>query len=373
MTLRSHVLFWALASVLFLAVVWILKDILLPFVVGMAIAYLLGPVVGRMIRAGVPRRLSALLILLSFIALVAVILAMTIPFIYRELVQLAQDLPQYADQVQDHLTPYITWLQNILPVGDLSSFQDTLKNNIGRAFRFGGTLAVSLASGGKAVAGIATFIVLTPIVAFFMMSEWVRITKWIDDMIPRGSYETVRGLLTQIDRKLSGFIRGQLIVSVMLGIAYAIALSLAGLKFGFLIGLMAGFLSIIPLVGSTIGLIVSVVVAWFQSGELSYVGLIAAIFLVGQFLEGNVITPKIMGQSVGLHPLWILFALLAGGSLFGILGMFLAVPVAAIIGVLMAFAVTRYRKSRYYGQIIIPAPLPPEAPAPEDTKAPDVK
>lgn len=380
MTLRAHALFWALATALFLAAVWILKDMLLPFIVGLAIAYLLGPVVTRMIRAGVPRGLAAILILLSFFAVLGLVLAMMIPFIYRELVQLAQDLPRYADQVQDYLTPYISWLQNILPVGDLSSFQDTLKNNIGRAFRFGGTLVVGLVGGGKAVGGFAAFMILAPIVAFFMMEEWVRITKWIDDMIPRGSYDTVRDLLSQIDRKLSGFVRGQLIVSVILGISYAIALSLAGLKFGFLIGLMAGFLSIIPLVGSTIGLIVSVAVAWFQSGEPGYVGMIAAIFLVGQFLEGNIITPRIMGKSVGLHPLWILFALVAGGALFGIVGMFLAVPVAAVIGVLGAFAITQYRKSPYYGQIVLPAPVPPEPRndampdvKPEETKAPDVE
>jgi len=374
MTLRAHALFWVTASVVFLAAVWVLKDMLLPFVVGMAIAYLLGPVVGRMIRAGVPRGLAALLILLSFIVVLSIILALMIPFIYRELVQLAQDLPQYADKVQDHLNPYIAWLQKMLPVGDLTAFQDTLKNNIGRAFRFGGTLAVGLVGGGKAVAGFAAFIVLTPIVAFFMMEEWVRITKWIDDMIPRGSYDTVRNLLSQMDRKVSGFVRGQLIVSVLLGISYAIALTLAGLKFGFLIGLMAGLLSIIPLVGSALGLVVSVAVAWFQSGELNYVGLIAGIFLVGQFLEGNVITPRILGQSVGLHPLWILFALVAGGSLFGIVGMFLAVPVAAIIGVLGSFAIDQYRKSGYYGQIIIPAPVPepPSDTKPEEAALPDV-
>ncbi len=356
MTLRAHALFWLSATTLFLGAVWILKDMLLPFIVGLAIAYLLGPVVSRMIRAGVPRSLAAMSILLSFFAVLSLVLAMMIPFVYRELLQLAQDLPRYADQVQDYLAPYIAWLQSTLPVGDLSSFEDTLQNNIGRAFRFGGTLVVGIVGGGKAVGGFAAFIVMTPIVAFFMMEEWVRITKWIDDMIPRGSYHTVRDLLLQMDRKLSGFVRGQLIVSVVLAIAYAVALSLAGLKFGFLIGLMAGFLSIIPLVGSSIGLIVAVAVAWFQSGAWGYVGIIAAIFLVGQFIEGNIITPRIIGQSVGLHPLWILFSLVAGGTLFGIVGMFLAVPVAAVIGVLGSFAVSQYRKSPYYGQAIVYMP-----------------
>ncbi|HEY8190325.1 MAG TPA: AI-2E family transporter, partial [Micavibrio sp.] len=201
---------------------------------------------------------------------------------------------------------------------------------------------------------------ITPIVAFFMMEEWVRITKWIDDMIPRDSYRTIRDLLTQMDRKVSGFVRGQVTISCVLAIAYAIALSIAGLKFGFLIGLMAGILSIVPMVGSMIGLVVAVLVAWLQSHEWSYVGIIAAIFLVGQFLEGNIITPRIMGKSVGLHPLWILFSLLAGGALFGIVGMILAVPVAAIIGVLAAFAIDRYKSSSYYARDAVPAPKPEE-------------
>lgn len=369
MTLRNHAAFWTASFLVFALTLWVLNDMLLPFVAGMAIAYLLGPIVGRMIRAGVPRSLAALLILLIFFVVVGIVLALILPFVYREAVQLATDLPQYADQVQVHLAPYIEWLQKKLPVGDLSAFQDTLKNNIGKALRFGSSLMMGVASGGKAVAGFATFIVLTPIVAFFMMEEWVRITTWIDDMIPRRSYQTIRGLLSSIDRKVSGFIRGQLLISLVLGIAYAVALSIAGLKFGFLIGLMAGVLSIVPMVGSAIGLVAAVVVAWFQSHEWGYVGIIAAIFLIGQLLEGNVITPRIMGQAVGLHPLWILFALLAGGSLFGIVGMFLAVPVAAIIGVLAAFAIAQYKASPYFGAEPPPAaqlPEPPGGPAPQE-------
>lgn len=350
MTFRGHAVFWAAALVVLMAVIWALGDILLPFIVGAGIAYLLGPLMRRMSQAGVPRTLSALIILGGFFVVATAILALIVPFAYRELVQLTMDLPRYADQVQAHLSPYITLLQDRFQMGDLSGYQETLKNNIGRIFRFGGDMLLRVAGGGHAVVGVVTFVVLTPIVAFFMMEEWVRITKWIDDMIPRVSYTTVRDLLTQIDRKLSGFVRGQVMVSLLLAIIYAVALSLAGLKFGFIIGLMAGVLSIVPLLGSTIGLVTAVGVAWFQTQELSYVGIIAAIFLVGQFLEGNVITPRVMGKSVGLHPLWILFALLAGGALFGIVGMFLAVPVAAVIGVLASFAITQYKISPYYGQ-----------------------
>lgn len=370
MILRSHALFWILATVAFGVTLWVLNDILLPFIVGLAIAYLLGPLVARMIRAGVPRSVAAATILLLFFLVVAAILAVILPFAYREAVQLANDLPLYADKAEAYLMPYIDWIQARFHTGDMSAYQQTLKDNVGRLFKFGGNVVGGLVSGGQAVVGAATFMVLTPFAAYFMMAEWVRITGWIDDMIPRGSYDKIRDLLTQMDRKVSGFVRGQITVSLVLGIAYAVALTLAGLKFGFLIGLAAGLLSIIPLVGSTFGLVVAVTVAWFQSQELSYVAIIAAIFLVGQFLEGNVITPKILGKNVGLHPLWILFALLAGGALFGIVGMLLAVPVAAVIGVLGAFAVKEYKASPYYNSKEKSKILPPETKINQDDNIP---
>jgi predicted PurR-regulated permease PerM len=370
MALRSHALFWILTATGLAAVIWLLNDILLPFVVGLAIAYLLGPFVTRMIKAGVPRAAAAGMILLVFFVVVAVILALILPFAYREAVQLANDLPLYAEKAEAYLTPYIEWVQARFNAGDMSSYQQTLKDNVGKLFKFGGNVVGGLVSGGQAVVGAATFLILTPFAAYFMMAEWVRIIGWIDDMIPRRNYETIRGLLTQMDRKVSGFVRGQIIISLVLAVAYAVALMLAGLKFGFLIGLLAGLLSIIPLVGSTFGLVVAVTVAWFQTQELSYVGLIAAIFLFGQFMEGNVITPKILGKNVGLHPLWILFALLAGGALFGIVGMLLAVPVAAVIGVLAAFAIKEYKESPYYESKTKPKILPSETSLDQDNTPP---
>ena len=357
-TFNYQARFWLFTTAAFLALVWVLGDVLLPFVVGMAVAYLLGPLVGRMIRAGVPRVVAALLILIGFVLAVLAVLAATLPFVYREATQLAANLPAYTAQAQEFLNPYIGWIQERFPAQDMTAYQETLKSNIGKVVTVSGSVLGGVISGGQAVINVGTFIVLTPIVAYFVMAEWVAITRWIDDMIPRPSYTVIRGLLTQIDRKLSGFIRGQVTVSAFLAVLYAVSLSLAGLKFGVLIGLMAGILSIIPLVGSSVGLIVAVLVAWIQSGELGYVALIAAIFLTGQFLEGNVITPRIMGKSVGLHPVWILFALLAGGSLMGIVGMLLAVPVAAVIGVLGGFAIQQYKSSVYYKEPVVIAPPP---------------
>jgi predicted PurR-regulated permease PerM len=353
-SIRNHALFWSLSTVLFLALVWVLRDVLLPFICGMAIAYLLGPVVRRLINLGVPRKSAAVLILGSFSVVLITILALIIPFAYREAVQLAQDLPQLADRVQDHIVPYIQMMQHKFGAGDLTDFQTTIKENMDKVFKVGGTVLVGIIGGGQLIIGTLSFIFITPIVAFFVMEQWVNITRWIDDMIPRRNYEKIRSLLSQMDRKISGFIRGQLLVSFFLGISYAVTLTLAGLKFGFLIGLMTGVLSVIPLVGSTIGLVIALSVAWFQSYSVEYTGVIAVIFFVGQFLEGNIVSPRIMGNAVGLHPVWILLALLSGGALFGLTGMFLAVPVAAVAGVLISFAISEYKKSLFYDNVVDP-------------------
>ena len=345
---KNHLVFWTGAFALFLAFVWLFGDILLPFVLGMAIAYLLNPLVEFLGRHKVPRWIAALIILGLFFVFVITVLALAIPPLYREAAALADAMPGYIEKLPDLIMPYTGWLQDKLGNGHIDSLREALQNNIGKALSVGVGVLGGLASGGQAFAGFISILILTPITAYFMMKDWAAMTGWVDNLLPRGSRDTIRDLLHKIDRKLSGFVRGQLSVAFALGTVYALALTIAGLRFGFLIGLTAGILSIIPLVGSTTGLLASVIVAWLQSGEWGYTAIIAAIFFTGQFIEGHILTPKLLGKSVGLHPLWILFALLAGGSLFGIVGMLLAVPVTASIGVLIGFALSQYKDSPYY-------------------------
>jgi predicted PurR-regulated permease PerM len=180
------------------------------------------------------------------------------------------------------------------------------------------------------------------------MKEWPSIVKWVEDLYPRQHDVVIRQLFNKMDKKISGFIRGQIIVAFSLGLFYAISLTIAGLNYGLLIGFIAGIFSIIPMVGSAIGLVVAVTVAWFDGGDIGYVAIILGIFLVGQFIEGNFLTPKVVGDSVGLHPLWIMFSLMAGGALFGVTGMLIAIPVAAIVGVLSGFFIDQYKLSGFY-------------------------
>lgn len=350
-TVQKQAWFWGGAfAIFFIAFVWVFNGVLTPFVLGIVIAYLLNPLVQYLTRwKYMNRSIVAALILCLFFALLCTVLALLGPPAVRQAGNLIQDAPSYLDTIMQWLDPYIVQIQQMLGDNYPENAKALIKENADKVLAAGGGIAAGLATGGQALAGFATTLVLTPLVAFFMMREWPRITRWVEDLIPRQEEKVIRDLLHQIDRKLAGFIRGQLSVAFLLGIIYAVALSIAGLNYGFLIGLSAGALSIIPLVGSTLGLIVSVAVAWFQTGgDFAYVGIIAAIFVAGQIIEGNVLSPKLLGDSVGMHPLWIIFAVMAGGSLFGILGMLLAVPVAAVIGVFVGFAILQYKNSAVY-------------------------
>ncbi len=345
-----QLIFWtaALAGILFL--IWLFKAMLLPFVLGGAIAYLLNPLVNRLVRLGTKRRVVVLGILGCFLTILITLLAVILPILVREAAGFIDAAPEYAHKIWLMAEPHIVWIQE--KIGQqitADQIQEAMKENIGKALQVGKGVLGGLTTGGLAIVDFLTTILITPVVAYFLMKEWPRVTSYIKDLLPKAHIETITNLTGQIDKKISGFVRGQIMVCFCLGLVYAIALSFAGLNYGFLIGLGTGILSIIPFVGSGLGFITSLVVAYLQTGgDLAFVGIIAAIFLIGQFVEGNVITPKLLGDSVGLHPLWIIFSLMAGGSLLGLLGMFLSIPVAASIGVLAGFMIEQYKNSAYY-------------------------
>ena len=350
MTAKNQIYFWAATFAAFFAFVYLFKSVLLPFVLGGLIAYLLNPLVLAFGKLKINRTIAALIILLVFFTSTTLAIALAAPLLYNQSLQLISDAPDYAVNIWELIQPFIIQVSERLGLESIESvdIKSLITNNSETAADIAKRVLNKIAQGGQAFISAITTIVFTPIVAYFVMKEWVRITSWVEDLLPRDKKETILSLLKQIDMKISGFVRGQVSVALILAVGYAIALSIAGLKYGALIGIAAGLLSIIPMVGSALGLVTSVVVAYFQSFDLSYTAIIAAIFLVGQFIEGNILSPKIVGDSVGLHPLWVFFALLAGGALFGIVGMLIAVPVAAIAGVLLAFAILQYKSSPLY-------------------------
>lgn len=348
MTQATRVGFWAGFFGLFIGFVWIFNDILTPFILGIAIAYLLDPIMNKMARKNMPRWATALLILALFFSFLIFMFVLVAPMLFRQLQMLFEQAPNYIQNLLDYLGPYLSWIQDRMGEDYIDQINAYLKDSAGKIVGVTGGIVGGIATGGKAIVGAGATLVLTPIVAFYFMNEWPNMTRWVESLYPRQHAALIRELLRKINRKVSGFIRGQIIVAFILGTIYALALTVVGLNYGFLIGIGAGLFSIIPLVGSTLGLLVGLVVAWFQTGDLIYTLIVAGIFMGGQFVEGNFLSPKIVGDSVGLHPLWVLFALLAGGALFGIVGMLIAVPVAAVIGVLSGFAIEQYKASPLY-------------------------
>jgi predicted PurR-regulated permease PerM len=342
--------FWGFAVLILIILIWLFKAVLLPFVLGATIAYLLNPLVNKICKKGIKRQTAVIYILGGFFVFMAGLLAIITPILAREAAGFIESAPAYADKIWGIMEPRIMWVQEQLGYKITpDQIQTVIEDNVGKAMQLGKGVLGGITMGGIAIVDFLTTLLITPIAAFFFMKEWPTIVGWVKGIIPRDHIATVSILGKKIDLKISGFVRGQITICLALGFAYAVALSIAGLNYGFVIGLSTGVLSIIPFVGSTLGLVTSVVVAFLQTGgDLTFVGIIACIFFAGQFIEGNFITPKLMGDSVGLHPLWIIFALMAGGSLMGLLGMFLAVPVAASIGVLVNFAVSEYKKSPYY-------------------------
>jgi predicted PurR-regulated permease PerM len=346
---ERQVVFWLAAVVALAAVLWLLSGMLLPFIAGMAVAYLLAPATDRLERLGVSRLVAALAMITLFVlAFVLLVLAIA-PILATQLSSFIENIPEYVRRVQALLMdPSRPWLRNIVGEG----FAGTDKWVGDLVTQGAGWLAAflrSLWSGGAALISIFSLIVVTPVVAFYLVYDWPRMIATVDHWVPVPHRPTARELAREINAAIAGFVRGQSGVCLILGSFYAIALSLTGLNFGLLIGLISGLISFIPYVGSMTGLVLSLGVAVAQFWpDWTMILLVLGIFLFGQFVEGNVLAPKLVGDSVGLHPVWLIFALFAFGYLFGFVGLLLAVPLAAAIGVLARFALRRYFASPLY-------------------------
>ncbi len=359
-----QMVFWALAIAAFALVLWLLRDILLPFVAGVAIAYLLDPLANRIERLGVSRLIAALLIVGMFVLALLVLVVLIAPILGNQLSALIAKLPDYVAKLQALATdPNRPWLSKIVGEGFLEAQQSSgelVKQGVGWLAAF----LTSLWAGGRALISILSLLVVTPVVAFYFIYDWPRMVAAVDGWVPRPHQETVRALGREINAAIAGFVRGQSGVCLILGAYYAVALTLVGLNFGLLIGLLAGVITFIPYVGSLTGLVVGLGVATAQFWpDYTSILMVLGIFLVGQFVEGNVLSPKLVGESVGLHPLWLIFALFAFAYLFGFVGLLLAVPLAAAAGVLVRFALRQYLASPLYTGPPVP-PAAAAAPAP---------
>ncbi|WP_127901557.1 AI-2E family transporter [Solirhodobacter olei] len=341
---REQAKYWGIATAVFLLALWFLGGVILPFMIGGGIAYFLDPVADRIERLGLSRT-AATVIITAIALLVFILLALLVlPTLAQQLIALINAVPTIIAQLQKFLSERFPQVLDKTSVvhQTLVTFGDTIKAQ-------GGDLANRLISSALSVINAALFIVVVPVVAFYLLLDWDRMVAHVDEWLPRDYRDTIRGLAREIDEVLAGFVRGQFTVCAMLGTYYAVALAVVGLQFGLVVGAFAGLITFIPYLGSMTGLALGLGLALFQFwGEPGMIVAVVAIFLIGQFAEGNILSPALVGHSVGLHPVWLLFALSAFGAIFGFVGLLVAVPIAATIGVLARFGVRQYLESELY-------------------------
>lgn len=354
---RKQIRFWLITAILLAGFLYLFSNILLPFVAGMALAYFLDPVADRLQRLGLSRVMATVVILVCFIVLLTLALVVLIPVLASQMADFAAKVPGYIEKLQQLVTNFNPqWLEQRFGV-DAAGLREGLNSLLSTGFGFLSTVFQSIWSSGVALFSIASLFVITPVVAFYMLLDWDRMVAVVDSWVPRDHVDTVRQLATDINSATAGFVRGQGTLCLVLGVMYAFGLTLTGLNFGVLIGLFAGLISFIPYVGSMVGLVLSVGVAFVQFWpDWTMVVAVACVFFVGQFIEGNILQPRLVGKSVGLHPVWLMFALFAFGALFGFVGLLVAVPAAAAVAVLVRFAIARYLDSPLYHGHAVPTP-----------------
>ncbi|WP_298846986.1 AI-2E family transporter [uncultured Ruegeria sp.] len=341
---KDQLRYWSVAAVVFVLILWALGDVLLPFVIGGAIAYFLDPVADRLERLGLSRMAATAIITVVGVLGFVLAILMVVPALITQLLDLIDVLPDLFKQLRGFVEKQFPSLldreSNTHQM--LVSFGETLKS------KTGDVLQTVLASLGSAL-NIVVLLVIVPVVAVYLLLDWDRMIARIGELLPRDHAPIIKRLAAEIDAVLASFVRGMGTVCLILGTYYAVALMLAGLQFGLIVGFIAGLVTFIPYLGALIGGSLAIGLALFQFwGDWAHIGLIAGIFAIGQVTEGNFLTPKLVGSSVGLHPVWLLLALSVFGALFGFVGMLIAVPVAAALGVLARFATSLYLDSRLY-------------------------
>lgn len=348
MRARTYVGFWIAAFVVLIVLLLVFRDILLPFVAGMAAAYFLDPVADRLERAGFSRTLATALITAAFVVVVGLLLFFLIPVLQSQAVDFLKNLPSYFQSARGWAEPMIErWVSEMEP-DRVQRAETVIEDFSGRAVQFVLGIIGNVWAGGMALVNFLALAFITPVVTFYMLRDWDGIVARVKSWLPREQAPAICEQAVLMDSTLAGFVRGTGIVCLVLAAFYGGALSAAGLQFGLAVGIVAGLLSFVPYLGSIGGLIICIGLALLQFDEAWRIAVIAGIFVIGQIAGDYVLTPRHVGQRVRLHPVWIIFAVLAGGTLFGFVGMLISVPVAALIGVLTRFGIGNYLESDMY-------------------------
>ncbi|MCV6598296.1 MAG: AI-2E family transporter [Mangrovicoccus sp.] len=341
---ETQMRYWGIAAVVFFAALWFLGDQILPFVLGAAIAYLLDPLADRLEEWGLSRGMAVAVISVGFLLGFVIVAILLLPALARQAIELVNAAPELLRNLHDFVNARVPG--GFSPGSPASEALASIGQNIQEK---GTELLNGLLSSAMSIVSVVMLFFIVPVVAVYLLIDWDKLVARIDDLLPRDHAPTIRRLASEMDLVLGSFLRGQGTVCLIQGSFYAVALMLAGLNYGLVVGFLGGLLSFIPYVGSIVGGVLAIGLAAFQFwGDWLQIALIAGIFFFGQIVEGNFLTPKLVGSSVGMHPVWLLLSLSIFGALFGFVGMLIAVPVSATINVIIRFLTDHYLNGRLY-------------------------
>ena len=326
-----HYLWWLLLACVAGGLIYLLSPILTPFLLAAVIAYICNPMVSYMADRKIPRTVGTILVMLLLLGVFAALILIMVPLFEKEANRLLDKMPAYWDMLKNHVIP---WLESKLDISlqpDMNLLREALSEHWKSAGGVAAKMLPSLTSGGMAVVEFLVNLLLVPVVLFYLLRDWDTLIKLIDQMIPRYWHDQIYQLARETDRVLAEFLRGQLAVILLMSICYITGLWLAGLEFALPIGLVAGILVFVPYLGMIVGLMLATFAAMMQFQDWNGVITVWVVFGVGQMLEGTLITPWLVGDRIGLHPVVVIFALMAFGQLFGFFGILLALPVSAVM------------------------------------------
>lgn len=331
------------------ALLYVLRSVLLPFVVGIVVAYFLDPMVNRLVKSvKVSRTTATVMILGAFLLILLPVVLILGSMAFSQISDFLSHLPEYVGSFVQKLKIWLVKVQEYFPALAIDNWGELWQDHQGESIKPLVKVVEKIAVNSFAVVNVISLLLISPVVAFYMLRDWHDFTGRLFELVPKKHRKAVCDGVAAVNRIISGYLRGQSLVCLALGSFYSLGLWLVGLKLGLLVGFLAGIISFIPYVGSISGFLIAIILVVTQYGTLPKIVAVVAVFAVGQFLEGNFLTPKLVGENIGLHPVWVMFALLAGGVLLGLLGMIIAVPVAACIGVLLRYMVNHYKQSRIY-------------------------
>lgn len=328
---------------------YVLRSVLLPFVVGIVLAYFLDPMVSKISKSGETSRTIATTVVMVLFLLVLLPLCVLLGgAVFAQVSDFAVKLPEYIHSFARRIMLLVNELKAHFPALNAENLEGMIQDNAANSFKILGKILGRVLANGFAFINVLSLLLISPVVAFYMLRDWHKFTGRLLGLIPQKHKQTVLDGIQEVNKIISGYLRGQALVCLCLGSYYSFGLWLIGLELGVLVGFLAGIISFIPYVGSISGLLMAMALVITQYGTLPKIAAVLVVFGIGQFVEGNFLTPKLVGENIGLHPVWVMFALLAGGVLLGLLGMIIAVPVAAIIGVLLRYLIKNYKQSPLY-------------------------